>query len=92
MTADARRPKGQEKDEAGPPVEEMREEKRRRFVNRNLCQASLPDCVHLKDAIEILIQKGYARKYVKEGDRETNEAQMPIDAPTTDDDENRTAV
>ncbi|MCI93086.1 hypothetical protein A2U01_0114384, partial [Trifolium medium] len=33
------------------------------------------DCVHLKDAIEILIQKGYARKYVKEGDRETNEAQ-----------------
>ncbi|MCI61575.1 hypothetical protein A2U01_0082832, partial [Trifolium medium] len=34
------------------------------------------DCVHLRDAIEILIQKGYARKYVKEGDRETNEAQM----------------
>ncbi|MCI78172.1 hypothetical protein A2U01_0099442, partial [Trifolium medium] len=50
------------------------------------------DCVHLKDAIEILIQKGYARKYVKEGDRETNEAQMAIDAPATDDEENRTAV
>ncbi|MCI63371.1 hypothetical protein A2U01_0084628, partial [Trifolium medium] len=50
------------------------------------------DCVHLKDAIEILIQKDYARKYVKEGDRETNEAQMAIDAPATDDEENRTAV
>ncbi|MCI46766.1 hypothetical protein A2U01_0068007, partial [Trifolium medium] len=50
------------------------------------------DCVHLKDAIEILIQKGYARKYVKEGDRETNEAQMAIDAPTIDDEQNRTAV
>ncbi|MCI54041.1 hypothetical protein A2U01_0075288, partial [Trifolium medium] len=50
------------------------------------------DCVHLKDAIEILIQKGYARKYVKEGDMETNEAQMAIDAPATDDEENRTAV
>ncbi|MCI53059.1 hypothetical protein A2U01_0074305, partial [Trifolium medium] len=50
------------------------------------------DCVHLKDAIKILIQKGYARKYVKEGDRETNEAQMAIDAPATDDEENRTAV
>ncbi|MCI76550.1 hypothetical protein A2U01_0097820, partial [Trifolium medium] len=49
------------------------------------------DCVHLKDAIEILIQKGYARKYVK-GDRETNEAQMAIDAPATDDEENHTAV
>ncbi|MCI89109.1 hypothetical protein A2U01_0110397, partial [Trifolium medium] len=50
------------------------------------------DCVHLKDAIEILIQKGYARKYVKEGDKETNEAQMAIDAPATDDEENCTAV
>ncbi|PNX70264.1 hypothetical protein L195_g057218, partial [Trifolium pratense] len=26
------------------------------------------DCVHLKDAIEILIQKGYARKYVQDGE------------------------
>ncbi|MCI58114.1 hypothetical protein A2U01_0079367, partial [Trifolium medium] len=50
------------------------------------------DCVHLKDAIKILIQKGYARKYVKEGDRETNEAQMAIDVPVTDDEENRTVV
>ncbi|MCI98056.1 hypothetical protein A2U01_0119359, partial [Trifolium medium] len=50
------------------------------------------DCVHLKDAIEILIQKGYACKFVKEGDRENNEAQMAIDAPATDDEENRTAV
>ncbi|MCI61272.1 hypothetical protein A2U01_0082529, partial [Trifolium medium] len=49
------------------------------------------DCVHLNDAIEILIQKGYARKFVKEGDRETNEAQMAIDAPAADDEENRTA-
>ncbi|MCI67255.1 hypothetical protein A2U01_0088513, partial [Trifolium medium] len=47
---------------------------------------------HLKDAIEILIQKGYARKFVKGGDRENNEAQMAIDAPATDDEENRTAV
>ncbi|MCI91387.1 hypothetical protein A2U01_0112681, partial [Trifolium medium] len=50
------------------------------------------DCVHLKDAIEILIQKGYARKFVKDGDMETNEAQMAIDAPTADEEENRTAV
>ncbi|MCI92534.1 gag-pol polyprotein, partial [Trifolium medium] len=48
------------------------------------------DCIHLKDSIEILIQKGYARKYVKEGDSKTNEAQMAIDAPATDDEENRT--
>ncbi|MCI93390.1 hypothetical protein A2U01_0114688, partial [Trifolium medium] len=33
-----------------------------------------------------------ARKYVKEGDRETNEAQMAIDASANDDEENRTAV
>ncbi|MCI69855.1 hypothetical protein A2U01_0091118, partial [Trifolium medium] len=39
-----------------------------------------------------MIQKGYARKYVKERDRETNEAQMAIDTPATDDEENRTAV
>ncbi|MCI65384.1 hypothetical protein A2U01_0086642, partial [Trifolium medium] len=50
------------------------------------------DCVYLKDAIEILIQKGYARKFMKEGDRETNEAQMAIDAPTAEDEENRAAV
>ncbi|MCI79005.1 hypothetical protein A2U01_0100276, partial [Trifolium medium] len=43
-------------------------------------------------AIEILIHKGYARRYVKEGDMETNEAQMAIDAPATNDEENRTAV
>ncbi|PNX61428.1 hypothetical protein L195_g060659, partial [Trifolium pratense] len=27
------------------------------------------DCVHLKDAIEILIQKGYARKYVQNNEQ-----------------------
>ncbi|MCH96292.1 hypothetical protein A2U01_0017276 [Trifolium medium] len=46
------------------------------------------DCVHLKDAIEILIQKGYARKYVKDGDKETHEAQMAIEAPTLEEDDN----
>ncbi|MCI31767.1 hypothetical protein A2U01_0052979, partial [Trifolium medium] len=47
------------------------------------------DCVHLKDAIEILIQKGYARKYVKEGEqvqhREPRETPMVVDAPEEDD-------
>ncbi|MCI51985.1 hypothetical protein A2U01_0073229, partial [Trifolium medium] len=45
------------------------------------------DCVHLKDAIEILIQKGYARKYVKDGEKETHEAQMAIEAPTPEEDD-----
>ncbi|MCI42925.1 hypothetical protein A2U01_0064162, partial [Trifolium medium] len=36
--------------------------------------------------------KGYPRKYVKDGDRETNEAQMAIDVPVTDDEDNRTVV
>ncbi|MCI03001.1 hypothetical protein A2U01_0024035, partial [Trifolium medium] len=49
-------------------------------------------CVHLKDAIEILIQKGYARKYVKDGERETREAQMAIEAPTLEEDDNRAAM
>ncbi|MCI86463.1 hypothetical protein A2U01_0107744, partial [Trifolium medium] len=40
----------------------------------------------------ILIQKGYARKFVKEGDKETNEVQMAIDAPAADDEENRAAM
>ncbi|MCH81950.1 hypothetical protein A2U01_0002744 [Trifolium medium] len=50
------------------------------------------DCVHLKDAIEILIQKGYARKYVKDGEKETHEAQMAIEAPNTEEEDNRTPV
>ncbi|MCI67808.1 hypothetical protein A2U01_0089067, partial [Trifolium medium] len=50
------------------------------------------DCVNLNDAIEILIQKGYARKYVKDGEKETNEAQMTIEAPTPEEDDNRTAI
>ncbi|CAJ2652721.1 unnamed protein product [Trifolium pratense] len=46
------------------------------------------DCVHLKDAIEILIQKGYARRYVQNDEqgqqqqqqrRETQEVAMAID-------------
>ncbi|CAJ2637946.1 unnamed protein product [Trifolium pratense] len=47
------------------------------------------DCVHLKDAIEILIQKGYARKYVQNNEqgqqqqqqREPQEVAMAIDVP-----------
>ncbi|MCI07470.1 hypothetical protein A2U01_0028539, partial [Trifolium medium] len=50
------------------------------------------DCVHIKDAIEILIQKGYARKYVKDGEREIHEAQMAIEAPTTEKEDNRALV
>ncbi|MCI77932.1 hypothetical protein A2U01_0099202, partial [Trifolium medium] len=50
------------------------------------------DCIHLKEAIEILIQKGYASKYVKDGEKETHEAQMAIKAPTPEEDDNRTAV
>ncbi|CAJ2633414.1 unnamed protein product [Trifolium pratense] len=42
------------------------------------------DCVHLKDAIEILIQKGYARRYVQNNEqvqqREPQEVAMAIDA------------
>ncbi|PNX66346.1 hypothetical protein L195_g063019, partial [Trifolium pratense] len=41
------------------------------------------DCVHLKDAIEILIQKGYTRKYVQNNEqvqqREPQEVAMAID-------------
>ncbi|CAJ2666983.1 unnamed protein product [Trifolium pratense] len=49
------------------------------------------DCVHLKDAIEILIQKGYARRYVQNDEqaqqqqqqtrREPQEVAMAIDVP-----------
>ncbi|GAU33039.1 hypothetical protein TSUD_151930, partial [Trifolium subterraneum] len=53
------------------------------------------DCVHLKDAIEILIQKGYARKYVDGQPRAANNAprqnQMAVDpaSPEHVEDENR---
>ncbi|MCI42719.1 hypothetical protein A2U01_0063956, partial [Trifolium medium] len=50
------------------------------------------DCIHLKDAIEILIQKGYARKYVKDGEKETHETQMAIEVPTPEEDDNHTAL
>ncbi|MCI48178.1 hypothetical protein A2U01_0069421, partial [Trifolium medium] len=50
------------------------------------------DCVHLKDAIEIMIQKGYAQKYVKDGDKETHEAQMAIEAPTPEEEDSRSPM
>ncbi|PNX90373.1 hypothetical protein L195_g046497, partial [Trifolium pratense] len=47
------------------------------------------DCVHLKDAIEILIQKGYARKYIQNDEqvqqREPREVAMAIDVPEQED-------
>ncbi|MCI31853.1 hypothetical protein A2U01_0053065, partial [Trifolium medium] len=45
-----------------------------------------------KDTIEILIQKGYARKYVNDGDKETHEAQMAIEAPTPEEEDNRAPI
>ncbi|CAJ2663878.1 unnamed protein product [Trifolium pratense] len=48
------------------------------------------DCVHLKDAIEILIQRGYARKYVKENEpirqHEPQAVAMAIDAAAEQED------
>ncbi|GAU34258.1 hypothetical protein TSUD_210400 [Trifolium subterraneum] len=55
------------------------------------------DCVHLKDAIEILIQKGYARQYVDGQTRAANnnaprQNQLAVDPASTEqhvEDENR---
>ncbi|MCI75292.1 hypothetical protein A2U01_0096560, partial [Trifolium medium] len=47
---------------------------------------------HLKGPIEILIQKGCARKYVRDGDKETHEAQMAIEAPTPEEEDSRESM
>ncbi|CAJ2648669.1 unnamed protein product [Trifolium pratense] len=39
------------------------------------------DCVHLKDAIEILIQKGYARRYVQNDEQAQQQQQQPRREP-----------
>ncbi|GAU40689.1 hypothetical protein TSUD_88350 [Trifolium subterraneum] len=59
----------------------------------------IDDCVHLKDAIEILIQKGYARQYVDGQPRTANNAprqnQLTIDQASPEqpvEEENRVIV
>ncbi|GAU46658.1 hypothetical protein TSUD_184460 [Trifolium subterraneum] len=73
-------------------VEEMKTldeffERAQQYIKWEEKQRFGEDCVHLKDAIEILIQKGYVRQYVevqgqtRNGDN-ARQAQLAIEAPS----------